>query len=103
MVLVSGPELIEDVKKAPDDVLSRVEPRCAVSITSKVVGSCSRGLSQVLQPEYTLELPNDDDFYHSDVIRSKLIRNISATFGDVHEELIHALEDLIPTAEDSTW
>ena len=50
-----------------------------------------------------MDLPNDDDFYHSDVIRSKLIRNISITFKEIHEELIHALEDLIPTVEDSRW
>jgi hypothetical protein len=43
------------------------------------------------------------DEYHTDVIRSKLTRNIAATFNVVREELIMAMDDLIPTHEDSTW
>jgi len=44
---------------------------------------------------------NDD--YHAGVIRSKLTRNIAVTFEEVRGELINALEDLIPTGEDSRW
>ena len=100
MVLVSRSELLDDVRRAPDDVLSRTEPRCEVCIASQGVSSCSGELSQILQSEYTLDLPNDDKFYHSDVIRSKLTRNIAATFKDVYDEIINALEDAIPTDED---
>lgn len=46
---------------------------------------------------------NKDDQYHVDIIRSKLTRNIAVTFKEAREEFIHALEDLIPTGEDSTW
>jgi len=35
MVLVSGPELIDDVRRAPDDVLSRTEPRCDVCMVCR--------------------------------------------------------------------
>ena len=100
MVLVSGPELLDDVRRAPDDILSRTEPRCDVCIVCEGVSSYSGELSQILQSEYTLGLPNDDSFYHSDVIRSKLTRNIATTFKDVYDELISSLEDSIPTDGD---
>ena len=43
-----------------------------------------------------------NDEYHTDVIRSKLTRNIATTFNEVREEFIMAMDDLIPTHEDST-
>ena len=44
--------------------------------------------------------PNDP--FHVDIIRSQLTRNIAVTFKDVREELIMAMEDLVPTHGDST-
>jgi hypothetical protein len=44
-----------------------------------------------------------NDRYHADVIRSKLTRNIAATFNDVREEIIMTMDDLIPTHEDGEW
>jgi hypothetical protein len=41
--------------------------------------------------------------YHTDVVRSRLTRNVAATFKEVREELSIALEDVIPTSEDSKW
>jgi cytochrome P450 len=35
--------------------------------------------------------------FHADVVRSKLTRNTAATFKEVREELIMAMDDLIPT------
>ena len=58
---------------------------------------------QLIQSEYTLDLLNVNDEYHTDVIRSQLTRNIANTFKDVREELIMAMDDLIPTREDSAW
>ena len=40
--------------------------------------------------------------FHADVIRSKLTRNTAVVFKEVCEELVMAMEDLIPTSEDST-
>jgi hypothetical protein len=101
--VASGPELIEDVRKAPENVLSMTEAVSDVRITYLTMSSSSQGLSQFLQIDYTLDRLNKDDTYHTDVIRSKLTRNIAVTFKDVHEEVIYALEDLIPTGEDSRW
>jgi len=83
MVLVTGPELIEEIRRAPEDVLSNREP-----------------IIEFIQPEYTLDLLNRDDHYSQGVIRSKLTRNIAITFKDVREELLKALDDWIPTCDD---
>jgi hypothetical protein len=50
-----------------------------------------------------MDMLNKTDRYHVDIIRTKLTRNIAVTFEEVREELIHALNDLIPTDEDSKW
>ncbi|KAH9072830.1 cytochrome P450 [Lactarius deliciosus] len=81
LVLASSPELIEDVRKAPDDVLS---------LTASLI--------ELLQPEYTLDLLEMDNEYHVDVIRSKLTRNVN--FKDVRDELIRSLDASIPVRGD---
>jgi hypothetical protein len=70
------------MKKAPDDVLSVIET-----------------MNEFIQPEYTLDFLDNDDQYHTEIIRSKLTRNIAATFNEVREEIIMAMDDLIPTHE----
>ncbi|KAH9992079.1 cytochrome P450 [Russula vinacea] len=83
MVLAAGSGPIEDVRRAPDDVLCFVE-----------------AMKDSLQTEYTLDILNPKDTYSTDVIRSKLSRDISVIFNEVREELIMAMDDLIPTCED---
>ncbi|KAI9511490.1 cytochrome P450 [Russula earlei] len=83
MVLAAGPELIDDIRKAPDNVLSMNEP-----------------MTELLEPKYTLDLLNMDDIYHHVVIRSNLTRNIAVIFKDVREELVKTLDEWIPTSED---
>ena len=67
-----------------------------------MVRECSQGSSsQDLSIDYTLDLLNKHDIYHVEVVRSKLTRNIAVTFKEVRDELINALEDSIPTGDDS--
>jgi hypothetical protein len=79
MVLVSGPELIEDIKKAPDDILS-----------------FRARLTELFQLEYTIGLLDLDSTYHADVIRANLTRNLAVTFKGVHDELVRSLDASIP-------
>jgi hypothetical protein len=59
-------------------------------------------LLQIFEPEYTLDLLDMETEYHVDITRSKFTpRNIAATFKEVREELINALEELILTGDDS--
>jgi len=39
---------------------------------------------------------NSEDTYETDLIRSKLTRNIAVTFEQVRDEVIKALGELIP-------
>jgi hypothetical protein len=57
----------------------------------------------MVQAEYTLDLLVDEDEYHTDVIRPQLTRNIGNTFKEFREELIMAMDDLIPIREDGAW
>ena len=61
------------------------------------------GTIKFLQPEYTLDLLNMEDQFHTEIIRSKLTRNIAVTFKEVREELIMGMDDLIPPSEDGKW
>ncbi|KAI9431119.1 cytochrome P450 [Lactarius indigo] len=79
-VFATSPALIDDVRKAPDDVLCRRRPT-----------------EEFIQTNYTLDFLNKDDHYHGHVILSKLTRITSTVFKDIYEELVLALEDNIPT------
>ncbi|KAH9047277.1 cytochrome P450 [Lactarius hengduanensis] len=83
LVLASSPELIEDVRKASDDVLSM-----------------NASAIEFLQADYTLDLLDMNNDYHADVIRAKLTRNIAATFKDVRDELLRSLDASIPVHGD---
>ena len=50
-----------------------------------------------------INLLNLNDTFHTDVIRSKLIRNIAVTFKEVREELIMAMDDFIPMSGNGKW
>ncbi|KAI0245478.1 cytochrome P450 [Lactifluus subvellereus] len=83
MVLSNGAKLIEEIKKAPDDVLSLQE-----------------AVRELFQMDYTFSLLNMEDTYHRSVFRSRLTRNIATTFDQVRDELAAALGDCIPTASE---
>lgn len=98
MVLVAGAELIEDIKMAPEDVLSRRKPVIEVCTVHAGLESHSKQSRQLIQMDYTLPLLNIEDTYHNRVIRSNLTRNIAITFDQVQDELVQALAEFIPVA-----
>ena len=53
---------------------------------------------QFTQTKYTFGFLNLDDLYHRNVIRSKLTRNTTPTFDQVHDELLGAVRECIPAA-----
>jgi hypothetical protein len=104
MILVTGSELIEDARKAPDNVLSMLELSLEVHMIVACISLTHAHLkSQTLQLEYTLKLLNMDDQYQTDVIRSKLTRNIAGILEEIREELVKALDDVIQTRDDGAW
>jgi hypothetical protein len=106
MVLATGPQLIDDIRRAPSDVLSMSEPMkevCWCQCAKHEFILIWIWIVQFVQAEYTMDLLDDNDEYHTDIVRSQLTRNIANTFKDVREELIMGMDDLIPTHEDSAW
>ena|SRR5882672_8048987 len=103
MVLAAGPELIEDIRRAPDDVLSIYEPTVEVGIVCDTYESHLTRISSfnlnilltcwILPPPFT---------NHHPVLRSKLTQNIAITFKEVREEVVKTLDDWIPKCNDRT-
>ena len=46
---------------------------------------------------------NPKDRYSTDIIRSKLMRDVASTFDEVRGELFMAVDDLIPTRKYGAW
>ncbi|KAF8691943.1 hypothetical protein AX14_002699 [Amanita brunnescens Koide BX004] len=79
IILVSDPNKVEEIRRAPDDVLE---------------------MRDALREVFDLGLPfiSPDDIAH--LIRSPFTRNIEARFPDVHDEIIAAFSDNIPAKTD---
>ncbi|PBK74138.1 cytochrome P450 [Armillaria solidipes] len=82
MVVVSGNQQIDDIRKALPDHLSFVDE-----------------VENTLQTCYTLGSNIHHDPYHVDVVRSALTRNISACFPAVRDEIEVSFKDEIPETE----
>ncbi|KAK7446303.1 hypothetical protein VKT23_014509 [Stygiomarasmius scandens] len=85
LVIVTGPVLLDDVRKTTDDQLSFAE-----------------ALSDNLQIEYTLGRQQRLHRYHVNVIRNALTRNIQARFEEVRDEIVNAFDDNVPLSDDWT-
>ncbi len=103
MVLASSPEMIEDIRKAPDDVLSLTALLAEVRMFPRRLGPYSQQSCQSLQVKYTLDLLEPNNTFSIDVIRWKLTRNIATTFEEVRDELVRSLDACIPMCGDGTW
>ena len=99
MVLATSAELIEDIKKAPDDILSPREPSREVCAMHGFDASSTQS-RQRIETDYTLRMLNNEDTYQNHILRSKLTRNMETTFGKVQSELVQALTEYIPVASD---
>ncbi|KAI0329481.1 cytochrome P450 [Cubamyces sp. BRFM 1775] len=82
LVVVSGPKLVEDVRKRPDQELSFQE-----------------GAGEFIQTKFTIGHETHLDPYHVDIIRDKLTRSLAAVLPDVIDELTVAVHEYIPAKE----
>ncbi|KAI0059974.1 cytochrome P450 [Artomyces pyxidatus] len=84
-VMATGQELVDDIGKAPEDVLSMRHAMHYFFQTAFTMGSqCTR------------------DPYHIPIIRSQLTRKIASVYNVVHEEVVAAFSSAIPI-EGSEW
>ncbi|KAM6492377.1 Cytochrome P450 [Amanita muscaria] len=78
LILVSGTQLIDELRAASDDELS-----------------ADTALRDTLQMEFTLGPEISENRYHLDVVRSSLTGNISTKLGDIQDEIESAFNDHI--------
>ncbi|KAH9914911.1 cytochrome P450 [Epithele typhae] len=83
IVIVSGPKMVEDLRKRPDDEVSFVE-----------------GAEEGLQTKHTIGTSWLNDPYHVDIIREKLTRTLPAVLPAIVDELMLAVPEHIPAASD---
>ncbi|KAI8990628.1 cytochrome P450 [Trametes punicea] len=85
VVVASGPEMVKDIRRRPDDELS-----------------FSEGVDDTLQISYTFGPQTRQDPYHVDVLKEKFTRSVPAILPDVVDELTLAVPQHIP-ADSDEW
>ncbi|KIL60298.1 hypothetical protein M378DRAFT_26609 [Amanita muscaria Koide BX008] len=83
IVIVSGDRLIDELRRAPDDALSPHE-----------------AFRESLSSDLTIGPEFFDDPFQVEIVKGPLTRNIGTKFADVHDEIIAAFDDFIPTQGD---
>ncbi|TFK68396.1 cytochrome P450 [Pluteus cervinus] len=83
VVVVSGPQLIDDVRKASEEDLSFEE-----------------AINEVQQIKYTLGPELQEDLYHVSTVRTPLTRNLAARFSEVQDEIAAAFSEFVPATDD---
>ncbi|KIL65013.1 hypothetical protein M378DRAFT_77528, partial [Amanita muscaria Koide BX008] len=78
MIMVSGLEMIEDIRSASDDYLSAAE-----------------AFRETLHSDLTLGAETFQNLYHLEVIKLPLTRNIGPGFADIKDEIVTAFNDSI--------
>ncbi|KAF9000036.1 cytochrome P450 [Hymenopellis radicata] len=79
-VVITNPELVEELRKAPEDTLSFDE-----------------AVNESLQIAYTLGPSIAENSYHIPVIRTVLnMKNLPSAFEEMNDEIIRALPDALP-------
>ncbi|KAK7460913.1 hypothetical protein VKT23_008841 [Stygiomarasmius scandens] len=84
-VVITGPDMINDLKKAHDDYLSFDE-----------------AIKDSIQADYTVGKATMLNNYHMDVVRTTLTRNIAVRFSDIRDEIITAFSEEIPVSHEWT-
>lgn len=103
LVVVSGPELIEEVRKLPDDKASFMEAihEVYIMIDIPLIRThcvCSLHSFQFFQFGYSLGDEIATDPIHADVVRGPLTRHIAVEFAEIHDEIRSSFSDLIPVS-----
>ncbi|KAK1217072.1 hypothetical protein PQX77_020283 [Marasmius sp. AFHP31] len=82
-VAVTSPQQIDDMRKAPDDVLSSLE-----------------AVADLLQMDYTLGKSLHYDPYQVKTVKGTMTRNIQVRFVEVRDEVVTAFSELMPPRDD---
>lgn len=108
VVVVSGPNMVDELKKRPEDELSVIEGLLEVRVTSMISAptlACltSCGARQVVQLEHMLSRASRVDPAHMHVVHETLgARTLAAHVPEMVDELQLAVQDYMPTAGTGT-
>ncbi|KAL5499081.1 hypothetical protein ACEPAH_1599 [Sanghuangporus vaninii] len=83
LVIVNTPELIEEIRKAPDDKVSFIA-----------------ATEDILAVKYTMGPSIHGNHYHVSMVRSQLTRNLGVLYTDIYDEVSQAFEENIPGKPD---
>ncbi|KAI0668027.1 cytochrome P450 [Trametes maxima] len=84
-VVVSGPKLVDDLRRRPDEELS-----------------FTAAVAEIIQIKHTVGSGPVEDPYHVDIVREKLTRALPVVLPDVIDELRLAVQEFIP-ARENEW
>ncbi|KAH9477541.1 Cytochrome P450 monooxygenase 103 [Psilocybe cubensis] len=79
LVMVSGKDMIEDLRRASDDELS-----------------FNDAVGESIQTDYTIGPQIRTDPYHTAIVRTPLTRNLAIKFTDIKDEISTAFEEIVP-------
>ncbi|KAK7058630.1 hypothetical protein VNI00_002266 [Paramarasmius palmivorus] len=85
LVIVTGQRMVEDIRKAPDNILS-----------------FKSAVDELFQTKITVGEIVATDPWHFDIIKGPLTKNISAKFPEMHDEMIAAFADELPFTDGGT-
>ncbi|KAF9559724.1 cytochrome P450 [Agrocybe pediades] len=85
LVIISGPQMVDDIRRAGNDVMSFDD-----------------AVAEGIQTDYTMGENIRTDCYHTATVRSPLTRNIAARFSDIRDEIIASFSEIIP-AKENEW
>ncbi|KAF8445764.1 cytochrome P450 [Boletus edulis BED1] len=81
LVVLTGPKLVEELRKIPDDKLS-----------------FDHAMRDILQVKYTFGLETQTHPYHVTVVHGQLKRKLGDLFPDIHHEICQTFEEILPTS-----
>ncbi|KAK7451288.1 hypothetical protein VKT23_012628 [Stygiomarasmius scandens] len=103
IVIVTGDNMINDIRKASDDKMSFDFATREVSLSTNYPLPVKRqqaDFTQSFQQDYTMGKTVCLHPYHANIVRTTLTKNISTRFSDVQDEIATAFDDEIPPSAD---
>ncbi|KAI0033518.1 cytochrome P450 [Vararia minispora EC-137] len=86
LVVAAGRQEIEDISKAPDNMLS-----------------FAKGADRAFEMTYTFGREIAMNQYHANVIRGQFTRHIGVLFDEVYDEMVAAFNDIVPAEVERSW
>jgi hypothetical protein len=95
LVVVSGAQLIEELRALPERDMSLHEALCQVSLLCCLQSSDLLHHLQIFEMDYTLGPSIRKDPYHAHLLHSNLTKHLSELFPIVNQEIMVALEEYL--------